>query len=90
MNIERQLGGAPANNPTAPPCILVVDDQPTNIQVVGSMLGSMGYEIIPAADGPTALKRLALITPDLILLDLLMAGMDGIEVCRQLKAHPDW
>jgi two-component system sensor histidine kinase/response regulator len=73
-----------------PACILVVDDQPANIQLVGSVLGSLGHEIIPATDGPTALKRLALITPDLILLDLLMPGMDGCEVCRQLKASPNW
>jgi two-component system sensor histidine kinase/response regulator len=79
-----------AVNQAAPACILVVDDQQTNIQIVGSVLGSLGYEIIPAADGPTALKRLALMTPDLILLDLLLPGMDGCEVCRQLKAHPDW
>ncbi len=77
-------------NDVAPARILVVDDQPTNIQVVGSALGGLGHEIIPACDGPTALKRLALRPPDLILLDLLMPGMDGWEVCRQLKANPDW
>ena len=48
--------GAPSCNP-APPRILVVDDQPANIQVVGSVLGKLGYEITPALDGPTALKR---------------------------------
>ena len=47
---------APTGNP-APPRILVVDDQPANIQVVGSVLGKLGYEITPALDGPTALKR---------------------------------
>ncbi len=70
--------------------ILVVDDQQTNIQVVGSVLGKLGYEIIPALDGPTALKRLAVRMPDLILLDLLMPEMDGCEVCRRLRANPDW
>jgi len=75
----------------APPArILMVDDQPTNIQVVGSVLDTLGHEIIPACDGPTALKRLALRPPDLILLDSLMPGRDGCEVCRQLKANPDW
>ena len=75
----------------APPArILVVDDQPANIQIVGSALGALGHEIIPASDGATALKRLALRPPDLILLDLLMPGMDGCEVCRQLKENPDW
>jgi two-component system, sensor histidine kinase and response regulator len=75
----------------APPArILVVDDQPTNIQVVGSALGALGHEIIPAGDGATALKRLALRQPDLILLDFLMPGMDGCEVCRRLKENPEW
>src|SRR6267142_6954464 len=75
---------------TQPARILVVDDQPANIQIVGSVLGKLGFEIIPAADGATALKRVALRTPDLILLDLLMPGMGGIEVCRQLKENPGW
>jgi two-component system, sensor histidine kinase and response regulator len=73
-----------------PARILVVDDQPANVQVVGSVLGKLGHEIIPAADGPTAFKRLALRMPDLILLDLLMPGMNGCDVCRQLKDNPDW
>lgn len=70
--------------------ILVVDDQPANIQILGAVLGRLGCEIIPASDGVTALKRVALRMPDLILLDLLMPQMDGCEVCRQLKANPDW
>lgn len=70
--------------------ILVVDDQPANIQIIGAVLGKLGCEIIPAGDGATALKRMALRLPDLILLDLLMPRMDGCEVCRLLKGHPDW
>src|SRR6185436_138069 len=70
--------------------ILVTDDQPANIQVVGAMLGKLGFEIIPASDGPTALKRLAIRIPDLILLDVLMPGMDGIEVCRRIRENPEW
>ena len=70
--------------------ILVVDDQPANIQIVGAVLGNLGHEIIPASDGPTALKRVSLRLPDLILLDLLMPGMNGCEVCLQLKLNPDW
>jgi two-component system sensor histidine kinase/response regulator len=73
-----------------PARILVVDDQPANIRVVGSVLGRLGHEIIPAVDGPTALKRLALRPPDLILLDLLMPEMDGCEVCRRLNENPAW
>jgi two-component system, sensor histidine kinase and response regulator len=70
--------------------ILVVDDQPTNLQVVGSMLGGLGYDIMPASDGPTALKRLTFRLPDLVLLDVLMPGMDGVEVCRQIRKNPAW
>ncbi|HEY4417528.1 MAG TPA: hybrid sensor histidine kinase/response regulator [Verrucomicrobiae bacterium] len=81
---------APLFNETAPARILVVDDQPTNIQVIGSVLGKLGHEIIPAADGPTALKRLALRPPNLILLDMLMPGMSGYDVCAQVMANPEW
>lgn len=73
-----------------PARILVVDDQPSNVQILGAMLGALGHEIIPASDGATALKRIAVRPPDLILLDLLMPGMDGFEVCRQIKAEPGW
>lgn len=68
--------------------LLIVDDQPANLQVLGSILGKIGYEIVPAGDGPTALKRLALRPPDLVLLDILMPGMDGFEVCRRIREHP--
>lgn len=70
--------------------ILVVDDQSSNIQVVGLILGTLGHEIIPASDGPTALKRVATLIPDLILLDLLMPGMSGRDVCLELKKNPEW
>jgi two-component system sensor histidine kinase/response regulator len=81
---------AAAKDTTVPARILVVDDQSANIQVVGGVLGKLGHEIIPASDGPTALRRLALRPPDLILLDLLMPEMDGCEVCRRLRANPEW
>jgi two-component system sensor histidine kinase/response regulator len=70
--------------------ILVVDDQASNVQVVGLILGTLGYEIIPASDGATALKRVAALVPDLILLDLLMPGMSGRDICLQIKKNPDW
>jgi two-component system sensor histidine kinase/response regulator len=69
--------------------ILVVDDQPSNIQHVSRILGNLGHEIIPAMDGAAALEQAALRRPDLILLDLLMPGMDGCEICRQLKANAE-
>src|SRR6202044_755389 len=75
---------------TAHARILVVDDQSSNVQVVGLILGTLGYEIIPASDGATALKRVAALVPDLILLDLLMPGMSGRDVCMQIKKNPEW
>lgn len=73
-----------------PPGLLVVDDQEFNIQVVGCALGKLGFEVIPATSGMQALKRLAARRPDLILLDLLMPEMDGFEVCRRIRANPEW
>jgi len=70
--------------------ILVVDDQASNVQMVGLILGRLGYEIIPASEGETALKRVAALLPDLILLDLLMPGMSGRDVCLEIKKNPDW
>ena len=69
---------------------MVADDQPANIQIVGNILGRHGYEIVPAGDGPTVLKRLGLRQPDLILLDVLMPGMNGLEVCRRIRENPEW
>src|ERR1700678_35724 len=93
MNMTGESSGtmAPADKNSAPHArILVVDDQPSSIQVVGSILGGHGHEIIPASDGATALKRVAAVLPDLILLDLLMPGMSGRDVCLELKKNPDW
>jgi two-component system sensor histidine kinase/response regulator len=87
MSKEIPSSSAPRDT-SVPARILVVDDQPGNIQVVGGALGRLGHEIIPAPDGATALRRLALRPPDLILLDLIKPEMDGFEVCRRLREHP--
>lgn len=65
--------------------ILVVDDQEPNVRVVGNILGELGFTIVPATSGEQALRRLAAKWPDLVLLDVLMPGMDGFEVCRQIR-----
>lgn len=85
--------GSSVNGTIAAPAsfrVLVVDDQSSNIQVVGSILGKLGYEIVPAADGATAMKRIALRAPDLILMDVIMPGLSGFEVCRQIRENPAW
>jgi signal transduction histidine kinase len=80
-------------NPPLPPAaglakslILAVDDISKNLQVVGTLLRREGYRIVPATSGAQALERVRAETPDLILLDLMMPDMDGLEVCRRLKA----
>lgn len=65
--------------------ILIVDDVPVNLQLLSSMLLETGYKVRQAVNGPQALKALEIITPDLILLDIMMPDMTGYEVCKQLK-----
>jgi two-component system sensor histidine kinase/response regulator len=66
--------------------VLVVDDITKNLQVVGTLLRQAGYAVTPATSGAEALEGLREKVPDLILLDLMMPEMDGLEVCRRLKA----
>ena len=68
--------------------ILVVDDISKNLQVVGTILRNEGYHVMPATSGLQALERVSAQPPDLILLDLMMPEMDGLEVCSRLKADP--
>ncbi len=68
--------------------VLLVDDQPDNVGVMFGFLKAQGLRLLIALDGPSALERARLGNPDLILLDVLMPGMDGFEVCRRLKADP--
>lgn len=66
--------------------ILVVDDTPTNLRLLTDLLGKNGYNVRPAPSGHTALRSVASVLPDLILLDIMMPDLDGYEVCRRLKA----
>lgn len=68
--------------------ILLVDDQDKNLQLLGNHLHKEGYEVIFASSGEEALNVLSSGLPDLILLDVMMPGMDGYEVCRRLRADP--
>ncbi|NEQ99380.1 MAG: response regulator [Cyanothece sp. SIO2G6] len=67
--------------------ILIVDDNPNNIQVLFNLLKASGYRIAVAKSGESALKRLQGALPDLILLDVMMPGIDGFETCRRLKEN---
>ncbi len=66
--------------------ILVVDDEPAMVGMVGALLGEDGYQIVTAYDGETALKRHADEHPDLVILDRRLPRMSGDEVCRQIRA----
>jgi DNA-binding response OmpR family regulator len=68
--------------------VLVVDDEPTIVEVVGRYMERAGYETHRAADGPEALRLTELHRPDLVVLDLMLPGIDGLEVMRQLHERP--
>jgi serine phosphatase RsbU (regulator of sigma subunit) len=69
-----------------PPLILIVDDNPANVEIFQMRLEANGYDIITATDGEVGLARASEKQPDLILLDIMMPKMDGIEVCRRIRA----
>ena len=68
--------------------ILVVDDTPANLYIMTEHLQAKGYTTLIAEDGVEALQRAEYALPDLILLDVMLPGLDGFEVCRRLKANP--
>jgi PAS domain S-box-containing protein len=69
--------------------VLIVDDIPANLGVVVESLESRGYRVVVAQDGMEGLQRAAFVKPELILLDVMMPGMDGFEVCRHLKSNAE-
>lgn len=72
-----------------PETILIVDDTPANISVLVDALAGTGHHLLVAEDGEDALEQVTHGTPDLILLDVMMPGIDGYETCRRLKARPE-
>jgi class 3 adenylate cyclase/CheY-like chemotaxis protein len=73
----------------SPPLILIVDDNATNRDIIASRLRVHGYQLAQAGDGEEALAAAESLSPDLILLDVMMPKVDGIEVCRRLKTTLD-
>ena len=69
--------------------VLVVDDIDVNVRLLEAKLLSEYYQVLTASNGPMALEIAKRETPDIVLLDVMMPGMDGLEVCRQLKAAPE-
>ncbi len=76
------------NNGVTPATIMVVDDTPANISVLLGLLSEDGHKVLVAKDGEGALEQLKFVRPDLILLDVMMPGLDGFEVCRRIKQTP--
>ncbi|NES22221.1 MAG: response regulator [Symploca sp. SIO3E6] len=68
--------------------ILIVDDNPTNLEVLSESLSSAGFEVAVAIDGESAIEQAEYNPPELILLDVMMPGIDGFETCRCLKTNP--
>ncbi len=89
MSVVEQSSPAVSSRAAAQPTVLIVDDTPSNLSLLSDILRA-DYRVRVATDGPKALAiaRTAATQPDLILLDVMMPGMDGYEVCRQLKADP--
>ncbi|MBF7073308.1 response regulator [Glaciecola sp. MH2013] len=87
-DFEQEMRSLQTSKPTNKPHLLVVDDDMTNLTVVLALL-SETYRITLAKGGEEALKKLTTLRPDLILLDINMPGVDGYEVCRQVKSNPD-
>jgi adenylate cyclase len=71
---------------TAPSKILVVDDTPANVKLLADLLTVKGYAVVTASSGPEALARIEGERPDLVLLDVVMPGMSGYEVCQRIRA----
>jgi adenylate cyclase len=69
-----------------PPRILIVDDNETNRDILATRLATQGYDLCQAADGEEALAAARTLSPDLILLDVMMPKLNGVEVCRRLKS----
>jgi two-component system phosphate regulon response regulator PhoB len=69
--------------------ILIVDDEPDAIELIEFNLKNAGFKVASAVDGPEALRKARAFAPDLIVLDLMLPGMDGLEVCKLLRKDPE-
>ena len=70
--------------------ILVVDDNHDNVEILQTFLEARGYRVAAATDGRSALAKMEEVHPALVLLDVMMPGMDGWQVCRTIKNHPEF
>jgi len=84
------LGKTDLNSETFLPqsTVLIVDDNPQNVELLQAFLESLPVKLVTASDGVEALERVAEHSPDLILLDIMMPRMSGFQVCRKIKSDP--
>jgi DNA-binding response OmpR family regulator len=86
--LKRQSARTPAARRAGRPVILVVEDNPHDWEIYGKILWYNGFDCMYAADGAAGLRLAAEHRPDLVVLDLGLPGLSGVEVCRRLKADP--
>ena len=68
--------------------VLVVDDTPANVKLLADLLAVKGFAVATAANGEEALAKVAAEAPDIVLLDVMMPGLSGYDVCRRIRAEP--
>lgn len=69
--------------------VLIVDDSPEMVQIITATIGDGPYEVMAATTGPEAIETARSFDPDIVILDIVLPGMDGIEVCRELRSFTD-
>lgn len=79
----------PAGKQRRAPLVMVVDDEPGNVQYMGTLLIENNYDVLPATSGAQALERCIARKPDLAIFDLRMPGMDGVALCRRFRENPE-
>lgn len=75
---------------TASGTILLIDDSPDNLMILGDILERIGYQVVHAEDGESGLEHAKRVQPDLIFMDVKMPGLDGLQVCEQLRAQENF
>ncbi len=70
--------------------VLIVDDESYIVTSLSYVMKNAGFEVDSAGDGEEALEKVKAKAPDLVILDIMMPKLDGFEVCKQIRANPDW